>query len=748
MERCRSARAEETGVPRENPPTSGMARHDSHERKSRSHPTPYVTVAEIIFCPLGQHEHICCLAMRKSQTINKTCDGGGRRRRLVGSDKLANGKIDIGWKGGVGEEEFPVGNEWVMMVDGKEVGGQRFKRRPTPEPTWLLSGSDTSAPRRRQLSEGQVETRWRAMVTHTSSTKLHYRHQWCALENSKTTTACGVHVTAAKVNNWKQDGRRKLNGGQNKMVGENKMAIGNTMADKGEHKIAESKMASVMSSKRVVVPQPPALVPNLHFLSTTQFHLSRAPYTNFLLPNKMNLVGLCERRLPHLAHQKPSICSDEFKAIKTLKSNPSIIILAADKGRATVILDKADYENKISQISSPLTNTYTWIKIPLAALNARHGSMNWGKKEKWCGRGGEQDSRQHGSTMRVITISVVQPIDSRVLWKANRFCLRLLTDAVSLSISNLSKRTEYLQRDTGVRLSELFATFDAEKHESDKDDTVTPIKCVIAVKGCSLTDKPRSGWPRATTPRQDRTIAMIAKGNRRASVPVILRSFQDISGHRVSQRTIGRRLCERGLNTGVGMEHWGKVLFSDESRFQLYSSRKIRVRRTRTKQYLPDCLTIAVQGGGCAVMAWGCTSAAGTGILRFIEGTMDTTEYIATLQENMLSSAEKLHDGYFSTGYRVMSQVPRNLCMARRTRSCCSAMASSQPRPQSNRESVEHRWTATCSLPAEKCCRAALHQQISVIWNEITKEECYKLVSNMTNRVRECIQRNGGATSY
>ncbi|KAJ4441096.1 hypothetical protein ANN_10946 [Periplaneta americana] len=187
-----------------------------------------------------------------------------------------------------------------------------------------------------------------------------------------------------------------------------------------------------------------------------------------------------------------------------------------------------------------------------------------------------------------------------------------------------------------------------------------------------VVDKPRSGRPRVTSLREDRIIARVAKRNRKASLPGIMKEFEDTTHKKVSKMTISRRLGEAGLQSYVPlkkpllnnthkrnrrnwcktrknwyMEHWGKVMFSDESRFVLYSSRKVRVRRTPTEKFLPECLVPAVQGGGSSVMIWGCMSAAGTGILRFIDGSMDSQEYIETMKDNMLPSAQKLYNGYF-----------------------------------------------------------------------------------------------------
>ena len=129
----------------------------------------------------------------------------------------------------------------------------------------------------------------------------------------------------------------------------------------------------------------------------------------------------------------------------------------------------------------------------------------------------------------------------------------------------------------------------------------------------AVSDKPRSGRPRATSVRDDRLIARISKANRKASLPVIKREFEDSTQKQVSTMTVSLRLRECGLASHIPlkkpllnnthkrkrkiwcrnkrnwyMERWGKVLFSDESSFQLYSSRKIRVRRTQTEKFLSD----------------------------------------------------------------------------------------------------------------------------------------------------------------
>ena len=54
----------------------------------------------------------------------------------------------------------------------------------------------------------------------------------------------------------------------------------------------------------------------------------------------------------------PNITSTERQALKSIKEDASIVILPADKGRATVVMDKVAYEEKVQTLLSD-TTTYT-----------------------------------------------------------------------------------------------------------------------------------------------------------------------------------------------------------------------------------------------------------------------------------------------------------------------------------------------------------------------------------------------------
>ncbi|RVE43361.1 hypothetical protein evm_012001 [Chilo suppressalis] len=81
--------------------------------------------------------------------------------------------------------------------------------------------------------------------------------------------------------------------------------------------------------------------------------------------------------LRHVKPPRPNITSSESAALQDLRKNKNIIILKADKGNATVIMDITEYESKIHSL---LTDANTYIKVnynpQLLQLLRDHGACN------------------------------------------------------------------------------------------------------------------------------------------------------------------------------------------------------------------------------------------------------------------------------------------------------------------------------------------------------------------------------------
>ena len=62
-----------------------------------------------------------------------------------------------------------------------------------------------------------------------------------------------------------------------------------------------------------------------------------------------------------------------------------------------------------------------------------------------------------------------------------------------------------------------------------------------------VADRQRSGRPRATSAREDRTLVRLSLSNRRASSKLLKRDLEDCSTTSISTRTVRRRLFMAGL---------------------------------------------------------------------------------------------------------------------------------------------------------------------------------------------------------
>ncbi|GFX50780.1 transposable element Tcb2 transposase [Trichonephila clavipes] len=140
-----------------------------------------------------------------------------------------------------------------------------------------------------------------------------------------------------------------------------------------------------------------------------------------------------------------------------------------------------------------------------------------------------------------------------------------------------------------------------------------------------------SGRPRGTTPADDRYIVVQARRNRRQTPVEIARHTTQATGRPISRFTVARRLHGGGLFARRPVrcvpltpahlrrrslwcrEHrnwrdneWGRVLFTDESKFSLSSdSHRILIWRERGSRNNPSNIIEKDKYGGRGVLVWG-----------------------------------------------------------------------------------------------------------------------------------------------
>ena len=145
----------------------------------------------------------------------------------------------------------------------------------------------------------------------------------------------------------------------------------------------------------------------------------------------------------------------------------------------------------------------------------------------------------------------------------------------------------------------------------------------------SVADLPRRGSPRVTSARQDRYIVSSHLRNRLLPATITAGNIPGL--RRISADTVRRRLRENNLRARrpavrptllprhrparrqwarqhirFTIAQWRRVLFTDESKFQLsQADGRQRVYRRQGERYAANCIVEQVPYGGGGVMVWG-----------------------------------------------------------------------------------------------------------------------------------------------
>jgi len=83
------------------------------------------------------------------------------------------------------------------------------------------------------------------------------------------------------------------------------------------------------------------------------------------------------------------------------------------------------------------------------------------------------------------------------------------------------------------------------------------------------------------------------------------------------------------------IKEWNEIIWSDESRFCLFSDGPQRVWRENGKRFNLENLVPTVKHGGGGVMVWGCFCGTGLGPLVLVEGKLNRFGYIQILENNL-----------------------------------------------------------------------------------------------------------------
>ncbi len=180
-------------------------------------------------------------------------------------------------------------------------------------------------------------------------------------------------------------------------------------------------------------------------------------------------------------------------------------------------------------------------------------------------------------------------------------------------------------------------------------------------------NRPCKGQSKKLIPCAVRQVQKLASKNRSISAASIALEVAEVDGQLVSAQTIRHTLQQVGLhghcprrkpllklaykkackqfaedNLAKSMNYWNHVLWSDESKVNLFDSDGVqKVWQRPGEEYQENCALPTVKHGGGNIMVLGCMNTAGTRELRCIEGNMDSNIYCDILKQKMMPSIQK-----------------------------------------------------------------------------------------------------------
>jgi transposase len=280
-------------------------------------------------------------------------------------------------------------------------------------------------------------------------------------------------------------------------------------------------------------------------------------------------------------------------------------------------------------------------------------------------------------------------------------------------------------------------------------------------QGVSLKRKVGSGRPEILKSNDKRRLIQCAiKGDLQSSDDLRIK-LSNAGSPQVSSRTVRRYLNKAGyksmepkfrpLLTSIHKDkrvkwcqdhkktRWNNWIFSDESRFQLYTNKIGRWAKKRP--------TIGKPKFGPAVMVWGAISNKGTSDLQIIHGIINSEKYIKTLT----AADKKIR---LLKGNNFMFVQDGATCHTSRVTMTwlkdSNWNVSSWPANSPDLNPIENVWGVMKKAVERRRPKNILDLEkiLKEIWANLTLDYLKSLFNSMTDRINKCIDVNGDITGY
>lgn len=292
----------------------------------------------------------------------------------------------------------------------------------------------------------------------------------------------------------------------------------------------------------------------------------------------------------------------------------------------------------------------------------------------------------------------------------------------------------------------------------------------------TVADRSRTGRPRVTTARQDRTIRLAHLRDRFQTAVQTALNTRGTHNNRIHPDTVRSRLREVGIRAYrpyVGppltprrrqvrlnwlqnhrpvyfpRRQWSTILFSDESRFSLFrADGRTRVYRRRRERYADACIIQRDRFGGGSVMVWGSIALNFKSPLIIIDGNLTAVKYRdEILLQHVIPITRQRGFTYQQDNARP--HIAR-ICMDTLAQNGVNVLE--WPPYSPDFSPIEHLWDELDRRVRRRPNIPRTRQELEVAlqeeWRAIPMRIINTLIRSMPSRIKLGLEARGGHTRY
>ena len=284
----------------------------------------------------------------------------------------------------------------------------------------------------------------------------------------------------------------------------------------------------------------------------------------------------------------------------------------------------------------------------------------------------------------------------------------------------------------------------------------------------TLEDTQRSGRPLKTTARDRRMLITTSKRNpfftarqiydevpmeKSISLVTVRRILRE--GHlfgRVSVKKqilnknhIRKRLAWCKSYMGMLQSQWENVIFSDETRIELFPARRRYVRRPVGTQFQNRYVTKTIRQGGFSILVWGCIKSNGSRILIRCPPRLDSLAYQSVLRQGLLPLYD--NDMIFMQDGAPCHRSASTFNFLDKEKIC---VLSDWPPLSPDINIIENLWSVLKDRVCQRHNKSTLNlwDIIQEEWNAIPNDTIKNLYGSITRRLQMTIKNKGLPIKY